>query len=220
MLYSYQSTRQLGRGNDTMPLHNDLSKTLKKIYHIYTGDIYNIYQVYNVPLREVPRGVAQERTIAHMKYLHTCWELTACIHPSCEEHTQILLRTDYIVLLVEIVWDHINLLLVLHTIIKMRLYRWVDIDPEQITRGDHFVACGVNVITKKLGEVDVALYYSVIGCWVESSTYKILPSPKKIPGLFFGALGKKTSSRKQSRRCPRITRGPSTESIEVLEANI
>ena len=27
---------------------------------------------YEVPLREVPRGVAQERTNARMKYLHTC----------------------------------------------------------------------------------------------------------------------------------------------------
>ena len=46
---------------------------------------------YKVPLREVPRGVAQERNDTRMKYLHTCLDLTAS-HPSllkCEAHTHI-----------------------------------------------------------------------------------------------------------------------------------
>ena len=46
----------------------------------------------------------------------------------------------------------------------------MDIDPEQMTRGDRFVACGVNLSTKKLHEVEVALYYFVIGR-VKPSTY-------------------------------------------------
>ena len=39
---------------------------------VSTSEFFFIYTKYKVPLREVPRGVAQERTNARMKYLHTC----------------------------------------------------------------------------------------------------------------------------------------------------
>ena len=55
------------------------------------------------PLREVPRGVAQERTDnARTNHLHTCRELTASTHHVKNTHTYFW-RTDYIALLVEIV---------------------------------------------------------------------------------------------------------------------
>ena len=50
---------------------------------------------YKVPLREVPGGVAQERNNTLMKSC-TCLEVVALsTHYYREEHTRILLRTDY-----------------------------------------------------------------------------------------------------------------------------
>ena len=72
-----------------------------------------------------------------MKSLHTCClelSITASTHHQCEEHTHIFLRTDYICLFLEIVWDHFNN-------IKEGILVKVDIDPGQVTRGDQFNAC-------------------------------------------------------------------------------
>ena len=70
------------------------------IIYIYIYEY--IYIIYKVPLWKVPRGVAQERTNARIKYLRTYLFRTNyllrtnCTHPSCKEHTHIFLRKDYI----------------------------------------------------------------------------------------------------------------------------
>ena len=61
------------------------------IIYIYIYEY--IYIIYKVPLWKVPRGVAQERTNARIKYLRTYLFRTNyllrtnCTHPSCKEHT-------------------------------------------------------------------------------------------------------------------------------------
>ena len=57
---------------------------------------------YNARIYEIPAHLLRTTT--------ACWELTASTHHVENTHIFIFLRTDYIVLLVEIVCDHINLL--------------------------------------------------------------------------------------------------------------
>ena len=62
------------------------------------------WYIYKVPLREVPRGVAQEQTNTRMKYLHTCLELSMTASHPLRTHTYIFEdRTTVLLLFVEIV---------------------------------------------------------------------------------------------------------------------
>ena len=107
--------------------------------NVRTCIIY-IYISYKVPLREVPRGVAQERNNNRRMKSCTSLEVVAVsTHHWREEHTRIFLRTDYIILFAELVWGHYY-----NNVPVSRYWSWTD------DSRDKFNVCGVNVSTIKV----------------------------------------------------------------------